>query len=169
MRQGFVGVERGVWSAGDDALAPLSEFAGEAVGFGGKAGEERKSDQVGIGFEINRFDLLVDDADVMFGWRDRGEMDAGDGRDEVGFMAGTVAGLVNDNDVDLHITKSTLRIKVLSVNRNFQAGLRTAERVSTIKGKAQFRPLTVHEAWLRSNAGRKPGSTARHVPRSEFR
>ncbi len=98
--EGLFRIEGDVRPAGDDEFAPSAKSARQAIGFGSKSSEEREGDQVGWRIEVDWFDLLVDHPDIDVRRGKRSEVDAGDGRDEVGFVAAEVAGHVDDKDED---------------------------------------------------------------------
>ena len=101
-RSDLVGREGRVRAARDDDLAAAPELGGEAVGLGREAAEERQRDQVGVGVEIDRLDLLVDHAHAVPRRGDRRQVNAGDRRHEVHLVPPLVALDVDDDDVDLH-------------------------------------------------------------------
>jgi hypothetical protein len=98
----FVGREGGVRSSCHHQLAAPLELGRQAVGLGREAAEEGEGDEVGVGVEVNRLDLLVDDSDLVLRRRDRRQMDARDRRHEIDFVAPLVPLDVDDHDVDPH-------------------------------------------------------------------
>ena len=94
--------EGGVRAAGDDDLAAPLELAGQPIRLGGEAAEEGEGDQVGVGGQVDRLDLLMEDADAVRRRGQGGQVEAGDRRDEVDLVAPGIAGQRDDDDVDAH-------------------------------------------------------------------
>jgi hypothetical protein len=81
---------------------------GQSVGLGGKTTKEANGDQIGVAVVWRLFHLLMDDADFMFWGCQGGQVNAGDGRDEVLFVTPFIALYVGDNDVNLHNSHASL-------------------------------------------------------------
>src|SRR4051812_14283634 len=102
MLQGLLDPVRDVGASGDDADAESAIAIGELVGAASEAREEGDGDEVGGGVDGDGADLLGEELDLVAGGCDRGEVEAGDGRDEMPEMAAAIAGDVADDDRDFH-------------------------------------------------------------------
>jgi len=67
----FLRAQRGVISAGHNDLPARSEFAGDLIGPRRQRRHKRHAHDIHVRVEIKGFDILIDDPDCVFWWRQR--------------------------------------------------------------------------------------------------
>ncbi len=91
-----------MWPASYDTLTTSFEFTRQTIGLGSKPTEEGERYQVCLSFEIDWFNLLMDDPNRILKGSNRSKVDPGDRWHEMSFVPESIALHVYDDDIDSH-------------------------------------------------------------------
>jgi hypothetical protein len=116
--QDLIRRKSGVWPACDNALTASFELPREAISFGGETTKKGKCDNIGCSFKIDRFDLLMNDADSPTWGSNRSEVDTSYWWNKLSFMTVPIPLNVDNDDIDLQDSypqremKNTKRLQI---------------------------------------------------------
>lgn len=93
-------------STSHNTLTAFLKLAGEPISFRGETTKKGECDQICRGVEVDRFNLFVNDADLITRRSDRSKVDARDWWDEMSFVAEQIALHIDDYDFNSQASRT---------------------------------------------------------------